>query len=79
MKLWRWLMGGTWYYCRPYDNLYSFTHMRYWISRRPLYNEVILAEEHYGKWFCKHIWEHGEGNKTCVKCQRREDVYMGWV
>lgn len=47
MKLWRWLRGGTWYYCRPYDNLYSFTYMRYWINRKPLKNEVVLKRECY--------------------------------
>lgn len=58
MKLWRIIRGGSWYYCRPYDNLYDFTHMRYWINRIPLYNEVVLMEEHRGKFMCKHIWEH---------------------
>jgi hypothetical protein len=44
-KWYRKLLGGHWYYLRPYDNLYSFTHMRYWTRRKPLKNEVILKEE----------------------------------
>lgn len=46
-KFWRKWRRGTWWYVRPYDNLYSFTHMRYWINRDPLYNEVILKLEVY--------------------------------
>lgn len=46
-KFWRKFKGGIWYYCRPYDNLYSISYMRYWTQRKPLYNEVILKEESY--------------------------------
>lgn len=45
-RKWR---GGTWYLLRPYDNLYSFSHMRYWTRRPPLSNEVVILIEDNGK------------------------------
>ncbi len=39
--------GGHWYHLRPYDNLYSFTHMRYWTQRKASSTEVVLKEEVY--------------------------------
>lgn len=44
-KWWRRLLGGTWYLLRPYDNLYSFSHMRYWTRRYPSSSELIIEEE----------------------------------
>jgi hypothetical protein len=44
---WRRLLGGTWYYLRPYDNLYQFSHLRYWKRRKPLSTEVLLKRERW--------------------------------
>lgn len=60
-KFWRKFKGGIWYYVRPYDNLHSFQHMRYWINRNPLSNEVILNEETYYK---------GKGQSTFIFCPK---------
>jgi hypothetical protein len=46
-KFWRKFKGGSWYYVRPYDRLYSFQHVRYWTNQKPLYNEFVIIEEHY--------------------------------
>lgn len=71
-KIWRKIRGGIWYYVRPYDNLYSFSHMRYWIDRNPLYNEVILAHEIHRTHQCTFIFCNNCGiemvsNNFCVK------------
>lgn len=30
---------------------------------------------------CRHVWDHNldEGNKKCTKCDKVEEVYMGWI
>lgn len=47
-KLWRMLLGGRWFYVRPYDNLTDFTHMRYWTQFLGK-NEVIIKQEDHGQ------------------------------
>jgi hypothetical protein len=75
LKDWKWYRkwkGGIWYYVRPYDNLYSFQHVRYWINRNPLYNEVILKHEIHKTAqqtfiFCQKCGIEMVSNNYCVK------------
>lgn len=72
-KAWRRLKGGIWYYVQPYDNLYSFQHVRYWINRNPLYNEIIIKHEIYPSdrqrnfIFCPNCHVEMVSNSYCTK------------
>lgn len=74
-KWYRKWKGGLWYYVRPYDNLYDFQHMRYWINRNPFYNEVIIKHEIHMTSkstqstfiFCQKCGVELISNRSCVR------------
>lgn len=71
-RWWRKLKKGIWYYVRPYDNLYDFQHMLYWINRNPSRSEIVLEVECYGNKnqntyiFCPHCGIEMVSNNYCT-------------